>query len=58
MLLHRAVLYITHGVGEYGGRYEQLGVYLRDNNIAVHTQDFGQCICNAARIQVYSIFDY
>ncbi|XP_065916461.1 monoglyceride lipase-like [Dysidea avara] len=35
-----AVLYITHGVGEYGGRYEQLGVYLRDNNIAVHTQDF------------------
>ena len=40
-VLHRAVLYVTHGVGEYGGRYESLGVYLRDNSIAVHTQDFG-----------------
>ena len=38
---HRAVLYVTHGVGEYGGRYESLGVYLRDNNIAVYSQDFG-----------------
>jgi len=41
IIVHRAVLYITHGVGEYGGRYESLGVFLRDNNIAVHTQDFG-----------------
>ncbi|XP_065916460.1 monoglyceride lipase-like [Dysidea avara] len=34
-----AVLYIVHGVAEHSGRYENLAVFLNENEIAVYSQD-------------------
>ena len=36
------VLQCMHGVGEHSGRYEHLGVFLKDNKLAVHSHDYGE----------------
>lgn len=35
-------MYIAHGVGEYMGRYEELGKELADNGILVFSHDHGE----------------
>jgi len=40
---YRAVVFISHGVGEHSGRYEHLGTFLKDHKIAVHSHDHRKC---------------
>lgn len=42
----RALLYISHGVGEYMGRYEKLGQFLSEHDIFVFGHDHGEWIWN------------
>jgi len=40
---YRAAVFISHGVGEHSGRYEDLGTFLKDHRIAVHSHDHSKC---------------
>ena len=39
---YRALLYVTHGVGEHMGRYEKLGRFLAENGILAYGHDHGE----------------
>lgn len=41
-LFYRALVYISHGVGEYMGRYDELGSYLSENGLLVFGHDHGK----------------
>ena len=40
-ILFRAVLLITHGVGEHSGRYESLATLLNEHKYIVYAHDQG-----------------
>ena len=42
-LFFRALVYVCHGVGEYMGRYDELGSYLSQNGLLVFGHDHGKC---------------
>lgn len=42
IVLCRALVYISHGVGEYMGRYDELGAYLSQNGLLVFGHDHGK----------------
>ena len=41
-LFCRALVYVCHGVGEYMGRYDELGSYLSQNSLLVFGHDHGK----------------
>ena len=38
----RALLFISHGVGEHMGRYDKLGKYLAEKEVLVYGHDHGK----------------
>ena len=40
----RALVFISHGVGEHMGRYEELGTFLAHNGILVFGHDHGKSV--------------
>lgn len=42
--LFRAMLYVSHGVGEHMERYDELGTYLAENGVLVFGHDHGEIL--------------
>ena len=54
----RALLFISHGVGEYMGRYDKLGKYLAEKEVLVYGHDHGRCLIVLLLITCALYFQY
>ena len=56
-VIYRALVYISHGVGEYMGRYELLGQELASNGILAFGHDHGGCgIVSKQKVALSDLF--